>query len=137
MEQNDKREKLIKYVKATVILLTLIIVTYFIEKPFEEETLGDVFGKISNCFTVPGVLFTGIAGLSYISFLGGYDSVGYIMKNYALQLILPRHTKKYDSLYDYKVEKDKAGRKWMPHVLVVGLVSLFLGVVFLIVYLVL
>ena len=69
MEQNDKREKLIKYVKAIVILITLIIVTYFIEKPFEEETLGDVFGKISNCFTVPGVLFTGIAALSYISFL--------------------------------------------------------------------
>ena len=127
--------KRILYVKWAVIAVVLVVLMFFYEKPYEGESVADVVGKISNCFTVPGIVLSGIGALSYVSYIGGYDSFGYIFSNFALHsLIYREQPKKYQSLYDYKQAKDAKGRKWLPHVLFVGLGTLAISVVLLIVY---
>lgn len=127
-----------RYVRWLVILAAAIAVCVFIEKPHEQETAKEAIGKICNCFTVPGVVFAGVGGLSYISHLGGYDSFGYTFSNFSLHNIwVTKSRKKYDSFYDYKQKKDAKGRKWLPHVLQLGIASLAVGAVLLVIYLIL
>ncbi len=131
----EKQLKLKKYIRWGVILLAFIAAMFFFESPFAEETPKDTVGAISNCFFVPGVFFAGIGGLSYISFLGGYDSFGYAFSNFSLHNIFyktPR--KKYDSFYEYKIKKDKKGRSWLPEMLFTGLGSLGISLIIFIIY---
>ena len=131
----EKKKRLIKYIRATVFWAIAFVACIFIEEPYNQEGALEVVGALCNCFTVPGVIFAGIAGLSYISYQGGYDGLGYAFTSFGLHNIFTsRQPKKYKTLYDYKVAKDERGRAWLPHFLVVGVASLAIGIVLLIVY---
>jgi asparagine N-glycosylation enzyme membrane subunit Stt3 len=135
MEEKEKHPKILKAVKWSIIWLAIAIACFFVEEPYAEKSAVEIIGKISNCFTVPGVILAGIGGLSYVSRLGGYDGIGYAFSNFGLHNIwTTRHPKKYKSLYEYKEAKDKNGRKWLPEALITGLVSLFAGAIFLVIY---
>lgn len=135
IEENEKLQKITKIVKWSIVCLALIVACFFIEAPYKEKGAADVIGKISNCFTVPGVILFGIGGLSYVSHKGGFDGIGYAFSNFGLHnLWVTRHPKRYKNLYEYKEAKEQKGRKWLPESLFIGLASLALGVVFLIIY---
>ena len=123
------------YLKTFCALLCAVILCFFIERPYLGESTAEVIGNISDCFTVPGVIFAGIGVLSYISAIGGYDSFAYAFSRFALHnLWFRKRTGEYSNLYEYKAERDKRGRRWFPNMLNVGLASASLGVILLAVY---
>lgn len=134
MEDKLKQERL-NYLRWSLISVTLVVFAVLIRKPFSKETAQDIVGEISNCFFIPGALMSGIGALSYLSSKGAYDSFSYIFTNFALHSLIYRdQPKKYESLYDYKVEKDKKGRKWFKHMLIVGLCTLLVSILLFVVY---
>ncbi len=138
MDEQEKIKKRISYIKAVIFWLIAFVAMIIVEAPFAETSAKEIIEAICNAFTVPGVIFAGIAGLSYISYLGGYDGIGYAFSNFGLHNIFTRQQpKSYDNFYEYKQMKDMKGRKWLPHFLIVGGISLAIGVVLLIVYFIL
>lgn len=134
-EQTNKTNIWIRILKCAVALLIAVLLCAWLEGLFRLADVKDVMGALSDCFVVPGVLFAGIGGLSWISAKGGYDSMGYMINNFALHSLIPsKFPKSYKSLYEYKEEKDKKGRHWMPSLLLTGLFSIFVGAVFLAIY---
>lgn len=138
-DDRELRQKTISYVKWSVACAIIAIACFFLtEKPYLETTAANVIGKIGNCFIVPGVVISGIGGLSYISYLGGYDSLSYTFSNFALHNIwVKNQPKRYKTFYEYKEQKDKKGRKWLPRALVVGLISFAIGVILTVIYMIL
>ena len=136
MNEMEKRKKVITLVKWSISCFVLAVLCFiFIEKPYAETELREIIGRLSNCFTVPGVLIGGIGGLSYVSYRGGYDGLGYAFSNFGLHNIwTTKQPKKYKSLYEYRESKDKAGRSWLPSALMVGLGSVAIGLLLTIVY---
>lgn len=136
IDGEEKRQIIISYVKWSIVCVAIAIFCFFVtEKPYAQANATEVIGKIGNCFTVPGVLLSGIGGLSYISYLGGFDSLAYAFSNFGLHNIwVKRQPERYKSFYEYKEAKNKKGRKWLPKTLSVGLVSLGIGLIFTVIY---
>jgi hypothetical protein len=135
MEKEVFLKKYFPYIKWSVVALAAIVFMIVYENPFSAGNAADIVGKLSNCFAVPGVVLSGIGALSYFSSLGAYDAFGYIFSNFSLHSIIPGHHKeKYESLYEYKKEKDEKSRKWLPYALKVGLITLGISVALLVVY---
>lgn len=102
---------------------------------FSMTSAADVMHILSDAFLLPGILFAGIAGLSWAASKGAYDSFRYLFYNFALHTIWVTKAKThYDSLYDYKVAKDKKGRHWFAHMLMIGLAGIVIALVFLVCY---
>ena len=138
MNEMEKRQKAITCLKWGILCLSLAVVCFFFEKPYAQTELREIIGKISNCFTVPGVLLSAIGGLSYVSYRGGYDGIGYAFSSFGLHNLWNiKQPKKYKTFYEYKESKDKKGRSWLPATLLVGLISLAIGALFMIIYCVL
>ena len=127
--------KLSSYIKTGTAWLVLLVLSFWWENPFQKESVSEIFAAVSNAFTIPGVIMTGLGGLTYLASKGAYDGLGYAFSNFGLHnLWTKRQPKKYKTLYDYKAAKDEKGRKWLSSALVVGLVSLSLGVISLVIY---
>ena len=132
---NGESAQLRRYLKAGIFLLLAIAFCIWWEEPFAGENAQEVIGNLCDCFTVPGVIFLGISGLSWVARMGGFDSFGYIFSNFSLHsLWMQRPKKKYESFYDYKQAKEEKGRTWLSHFAVLGGASLAVGIVLLIVY---
>ena len=140
MSYESKEQRYKAYLRTISIWIIGVGICVFIEKPYAETEIKEVFEAISNCFVVPGVILAGLAGLSLMGNHGAYDSFGYMFSKFSLHNILPTSaskSEKHESLYDYKQAKAKKRQPWRPHMLVVGLASLGLGVLALIVYFIL
>ena len=108
---------------------------------FRIRDMGVVLGYLSNAFTVPGVLFMGLAGLSFVKRQGGFDAVSYSAR-YMSCWLLPQfwlnkeeRSGKLKSYRDYCEDRRKkeSGRRGMPLCfLIVGAVFTALGVLCLI-----
>lgn len=137
MEQNQKPKKLVQCLVYGGILVVAILVFASIEGIFSLTDPKEILGVLSDACFVPGVLFTGVGAFSWISSKGGYDAFGYAFSTFSLHNLFPtKQPKKYKSLYDYKQEKDEKGRKWLPQILIIGLIALILGTLFLVFYLI-
>ena len=137
MENNlsEKKTKLLRYLKWGISALVLVVALIFYEKPFAEESVSGVMGKLCNCLFVPGSLFMAVSALGYLAGKGAYDSFGYIFTNFSLHtLFMRQQPKKYQNLYEYKQEKDKKRTKWNPTSLIVGGVLLALSLMFFLLY---
>ena len=135
MEQNQKQKKLVQGLVYGGILIAAILIFASIEGIFSLRDPKEILGVLSDACFVPGVLFTGVGAFSWISSKGGYDAFGYAFSSFSLHNLFPtKQPKKYKSLYDYKQEKDEKGRKWLPELLIIGLISLVLGALFLVLY---
>ena len=66
-----------------MVALVAIVLMFIYEKPFSQEGAKEIVGAISNCFTVPGVVLSGMGALSYLAHKGAYDGLGYIFSNFA------------------------------------------------------
>lgn len=135
MDKEARKRILIKYGVCAAVYLVFLVLTVITENPFAQTDAEGVIGKICNCFTVPGIICAGVGALSYISYLGGYDSFGYAFTTFGLHNIwTTKQPKKYKTFYDYKQEKDEKGRKWLPEMLFIGLGSIAIGLILLLVY---
>ena len=135
MEKQELAKKYMPYVKWGIFAIVTIVIMFIYEKPFSEENAKKIVGAISNCFAIPGVLISGMSGLTYLASLGAYDGLTYIFSNFSLHSLIPGHHKdKKQTLYEYKQAKDEKGRKWQSQAIVIGLCSLGISIILLIVY---
>lgn len=87
MEENKRKEKEVgtdgsgKGCKAYVITFlcaaAMSAVYAAAADVFRMRDMGVILGYLSNAFTVPGVLFIGLAGLAFVKRQGGFDAVSY------------------------------------------------------------
>ncbi len=138
---DGKRDRIglrpINWIRAGILLLAGIIGMLFVEGIFSSATAHEVLSDLANVFFVPGVLYAGFGGLSFVSAMGGFDSFGYIFTNFSLHSLLPtRQPKRYKTYYEYKTAKDEKGRMWFPHILILGGASIVVSVLFLLVSLI-
>lgn len=131
-----EHKKIYRYLGAVGIALVMAVGLAFAQGITSVESAVDLFALLTDCFTLPGILFAGMGGLSLISYHGGYDSLSYMFSRYGLHNLIPTYQKnrQYETLYEYKQKKDAKGRSWHPEWLFVGLGCLVLSFAMLIGY---
>ena len=89
---------------------------------------------LSDAFFVPGVLMTLFAGMMYISGEGALIGIGFVLRNVALTFV-PMGRAKHERYADYRARKLSQTKKHNTGcVLVTGLIFLFIGIVFTVIW---
>lgn len=89
---------------------------------------------LSDAFFTAGILMTLYAGLLYISGEGALIGMGFILRNVVLTFI-PMGRLKHERYIDYRARKlRKAKEKNNSHILVTGLVFVFIGIIFTVIW---
>ena len=89
---------------------------------------------LSDAFFVPGILMTLFAGMMYISGEGALIGIGFVLRNVALTFV-PMGRAKHERYADYRARKLSQTKKHNTGcVLVTGLVFLFIGIVFTVIW---
>lgn len=102
---------------------------------YESQSLKETIGILSNVFSVPGIIITGIALIGWAGTKGQFDMLSFGVGRVFSDIVPFMDRNKYDDFYKYREEKLENGRNWKPVQLICGLVSLALGAVFTIIYL--
>lgn len=136
-KRQDARANRVEYLICAGLLLAAALAMALIRGLFSLTDARLIFGQLSDCFAVPGLLMAGVGGLSYASAKGAYDLFGYAVSRITLHELLPfrRTYERPGTLLEYKKQKDEKGRRWLPAALYSGLAAVALGVVFLVLYL--
>ncbi|MBE6647252.1 MAG: DUF3899 domain-containing protein [Ruminococcaceae bacterium] len=115
---------------------SLITLGVFFIKNFFTDNVGRNIQVLADGFSVSGLLMTMFAGLLFVSGEGAFIGIGFIMRSVALTFI-PMGRKKHELYRDYRERKVKELKKQSDVcVLVTGLVFLFVGIVFNVIWLV-
>ena len=89
---------------------------------------------LSDAFFVSGILMTLFAGLLYVSGEGALIGIGFVLRNVVLAFV-PMGRAKHELYADYRARKLKDAKKHNDsHILVTGLIFLFIGIVFTIIW---
>ena len=89
---------------------------------------------LSDAFFVPGILMTLFAGMMYISGEGALIGIGFVLRNVALTFV-PMGRAKHERYADNRARKLSQTKKHNTGcVLVTGLVFLFIGIVFTVIW---
>jgi len=89
---------------------------------------------LSDAFFTAGILMTLYAGLLYISGEGALIGMGFILRNVVLTFI-PMGRLKHERYIDYRARKlSKAKEQNNRHILVTGLVFVFIGIIFTVIW---
>ncbi len=103
---------------------------------FDETEPMSILKLLADSATVPGVLLTGIATLSWIGKKGTFDLFGYSWFSFTGMFKRESYNKRPESLYDYRVRRDANRKPYRVTLLFVGLgflaVAILLTVIFLI-----
>ncbi len=100
---------------------------------FGQTLTREVLRILSDCFTITGILLSGVAAVSWAGSLGTFDMIGYGMKS--LFFFIPKvNSRTEKSFYDYRKRKEEKGRRWLPEMLVIGVAFLLCGVICVVVY---
>ena len=130
MDQKKKNA----YVVPVIIAVFLAFVCAFVKNLFVFTTLKNLFGVLSDCFMLPGVLLAGVGALGWIASLGFFDIMSYGTRSFLGTFIKPLAEDLPHTFYEYRVQKDEKGRKWSKETVIVGLISLAISVLLLIVW---
>jgi len=130
MDQNKKNA----YITPAVIAAILVVLRAILSKVYVFTTVKDLFGNLSDCFLLPGVLLTGVALLGWIGTFGFFDILSYGSRSFFGIFIRPLAEDLPRTFYDYRVQKEEKGRKWSRETLIVGLIALGISVLLLIAY---
>lgn len=85
---------------------------------------------LSDAFFVSGILMTLFAGMMYVSGEGALIGIGFVLRNVVLAFI-PMGRARHEKYADYRARKLSEAKKHSnSHILVTGLIFLFIGVVF-------
>lgn len=89
---------------------------------------------LSDAFFVAGILMTLYAAMVYISDEGGLIGIGFVLRNAVLAFI-PMGRARHEKYADYRARKMSQSKKHNnSYVLVTGLVFLFIGIVFTVIW---
>ncbi len=101
-----------------------------------DATAGANCGCLSDGFFISSVLFIGVGSLMWISNTGFFDILSFGVKSLFIIFNPAKKDEDFPKYYDYKCEQD-AKRKGKPinhTVLIVGLISLALSLLFLVLH---
>ena len=99
-------------------------------KGFFTQSLAVNIQILSDAFFVAGILMTLFAGMLYVSSEGALIGIGFVLRNVVLTFI-PMGRARQEKYADYRARKIEAAKKQdNRHILVTGLIFLFVGIVF-------
>ena len=125
----EKKSLRIKY-SICFAVATLITVAVFWSRGFFTDNVAVNIQILADGFFVSGIMFTLFAALLFISSEGALIGVGYVLRHAALTLI-PFGRLKQETYKKYRERKMEKLKKSADHcILVVGLIFLFIGIVF-------
>ncbi len=103
-------------------------------KGFFAHSLAVNIQILADAFFVSGILMTLFACMMYISSEGALIGIGFVLRNVALTFI-PMGREKHEKYADYRARKLGNAKKHNNRpILVTGLVFLFIGVVFTVIW---
>lgn len=103
-------------------------------KGFFAHSLAVNIQILSDAFFVSGILMTLFAGMMYVSGEGALIGIGFVLRNVILTFI-PMGRARHEVYADYRARKlSKAKKSNNRYVLVTGLIFLFIGVVFTVIW---
>ena len=89
---------------------------------------------LSDAFFVAGILMTLYAGMMYVSGEGALIGIGFVLRNAVLAFI-PLGRARHEKYADYRARKMSESKKHNnSYVLVTGLIFLFIGIVFTVIW---
>ncbi len=89
---------------------------------------------LADAFFIAGIVMTVYAAMVYISDEGAFIGIGFALK-YALLTFIPMGRAKHERYIDYRARKlEKAQKHNNSHILVTGLIFVFIGIVFTIIW---
>ena len=89
---------------------------------------------LSDAFFVAGILMTLYAGMMYVSGEGALIGIGFVLRNAVLAFI-PMGRARHEKYADYRARKMSESKKHNnSYVLVTGLIFLFIGIVFTVIW---
>ena len=103
-------------------------------KGFFAHSLAVNIQILSDAFFVSGIMMTLFAGLMFVSQEGAFIGVGFVLRNVVLAFI-PMGRARHELYADYRARKLKNAKKSSNrYPLVTGLVFLFIGIVFTVIW---
>ena len=103
-------------------------------KGFFAHSLAVNIQILSDAFFVAGILMTMFAGMMYVSGEGALIGIGFVLRNVILTFI-PMGRARHEVYADYRARKLGSAKKSSNrYALVTGLVFLFIGVVFTVIW---
>lgn len=98
-------------------------------KGFFTQSLAVNIQILSDAFFVSGILMTLFAGMMYVSGEGALIGIGFVLRNVVLAFV-PMGRARHERYADYRTRKlGESKKRNNSHILVTGLVFLFIGVV--------
>lgn len=89
---------------------------------------------LSDAFFISGILMTCYAGMIYISSEGALIGIGFVLRNAVLTFV-PMGRAKHERYADYRARKlGEIKKQSNSHILVTGLIFLFIGIVFTVIW---
>ena len=103
-------------------------------KGFFTESTAVNIQILSDAFFVSGILMTLYAGLMYVSGEGALVAIGFVLRNVVLTFI-PMGRARQERYADYRARKMGEAKKHNDRcILVTGLIFLFIGIVFTVIW---
>lgn len=127
--KKENKALLLKYITCFAVA-SLITVAVFWSKGFFSHTVAVNIQILADGFFVSGILMTMFAGMMYISSEGALIGIGFVLRNVFLAFV-PMGRLKHELYKDYRERKLREMKKPKDRcVLLTGLLFLFVGVVF-------
>ena len=112
----------------------LITLTVFWIKGFFTHSLSVNIQILSDGFTVSGLLLTLFAGMMFVSGEGALVGIGFVLRN-VVQAFVPMGRKNHEVYAKYRERKlAKAKKTNYNCILVTGLIFLFIGIIFTVIW---
>lgn len=127
--KKENKALLSKYIICFAVA-SLIAVAVFWSKGFFAHTVAVNIQILADGFFVSGILMTLFAGMMFVSREGALIGIGFVLRNVILAFI-PMGRAKHELYKDYRERKLKEMKKSKDRcILLTGLLFLFVGVVF-------
>ena len=124
------KNKIKKYIGPLVVAVAIFVTCMFANGGiFGENKAESLLYGICNCFTIPGIILTGIGAISWAGKFGTFDMLSFGTRSFFGIFIKPLSNDMPTNFYDYRKEKDEKGRKWSPELLTVGAIFLAVGLI--------
>lgn len=112
------------------------LIAFFViwSKGFFAHSLAVNIQILSDAFFVSGILMTLFAGMLYVSGEGALIGIGFVLRNVVLSFV-PMGRARQERYADYRARKlSKAQKNNNSCILVTGLIFLFIGIVFTVIW---
>lgn len=132
--RNQSKSKRIAYI-LSIAFVGILVGLYIGLRDFNGTSLMEKYRMLCDAFTIPGVLLILFGSLVWVSDLGGFYGIGYVL-NYAKKSIshffVPGALGNSESYYDYIERKKSEGHlTGYGFLFVVGGITMLIALVFL------